>query len=146
MEEKYRNKLLNSYSCFDGENRKYANIAIERLEKINPFAFSRENTEHKKTLEEADLFGDINKIVKLLENLKKEGYTEIRQEWSGYVDNYFVAVKVEKETDEEMYVRFRDIVKKEALRVEHEHEQKAKKAREIAELKLKIKKLENELL
>lgn len=144
MEEKYRNKLLNS--CFDGEDRKYANIAIERLEKVNPFAFSRENTEHTKTLEKADLFGDIDKMVKLLENLKKEGYTEIRQEWSDYENNNFVVVKVEKETDEEMYVRFCDIVQEEALRVEYEHEQKAKKAREIAELKLKIKKLENELL
>ena len=137
MEEKYRNKLLNS---FDGEYRKYANIAIERIEWVNPFAFSRENTEHTKTLEEADLFGSVDKMVMYIEKLKKEGYTEIRQKWSGYEDNYFVAVKVEKETDEEMYVRFRDIVQEEADRVEYEHEQKAKKAREIAELKLKIKK------
>ena len=121
----------------------YANIAITRIEKRDPRAFERVDTEHSEDIDEDKLFTDINKAVKYLGDLKKEGYTEIRQEWSGYENTYFIAVKVEKETDEEMYARFRKMIDSEVMEIEREEEAKEKKKAEIAELKAKIRKLES---
>ena len=121
----------------------YANIAITRIEKRDPRAFERIDTEHSEDIDEDKLFTDIDKAVKYLGDLKKEGYTEIRQEWAGYENNYFVAVKVEKETDEEMYARFRKMIDSEVMEIEREEEAKEKKKAEIAELKAKIRKLES---
>lgn len=121
----------------------YANIAITRIEKRNPRAFERVDTEHSKDIDKDKLFTDIDKAVKYLGDLKKEGYTEIRQEWSGYESNYFIAVKVEKETDDEMYERFRKMINSEVMEIEREEDAKEKKKAEIAELKAKIRKLES---
>ena len=143
MDEKLKNKLLRGW--FENDDRKLATTAIERIEGKNPFAFVREKTDHGKSLDEDELFGDIDKMIKFLTNLKKEGYSAVNQIWHGYEDNDFIAEKIEDETDEEMCSRFYRIIYNEMDAIDIENDKKAKKELEIAKLKQRISELERGL-
>lgn len=56
-------------------------------------------------LDEEILFNDIDSVIKYLQNIKsqykKEERIYLKQEWSGYEDNYFEIVVERLETDDE---------------------------------------------
>lgn len=142
MDAKIREKLINEWWCTEKDK---AALAITRLEKKDPFVFKREKTDHGKSLDEDELFGDIDKMIKFLTNLKKEGYSAVKQVWHGYEDNDFIAEKIEDETDEEMIGRLYNIVDNEMDAIDIENYEKAKKELEIAKLKQRISELERGL-
>lgn len=128
-----------------GIERDLAEKAIERIEKKNPFAFIREKTTRSKEIEEKELFCDIDKAIKFLGELKKQGYTSLEQHWHSYEQNSFYANKQEDETDAEMFVRFWSVINDEIEVIEREIEEKEKKKAEIAALKKKITEIEKGL-
>lgn len=84
------------------ETTSYEYIA-KTLRKINT---NKLDTVHEITISKNELFGDIDKMICYLKQLKENGFDAIEEEWSGYEDNYFVALKHHDiETDEEYYKR-----------------------------------------
>jgi hypothetical protein len=97
-----------------------------------------------KEISKEDLFGDIDNVISFLKSLKKDGYNEIDEKWSGYEDNYFQAEKYTKETDEEFYSRIAYKVSETADYLKEKKEKKAEKERRIKELEEEIRKLKKE--
>lgn len=143
MEERFKIKLLKGW--WSNEERKLAEIAIERIENENPFAFVNEKTTRSKEIDEKEFFGDIDRMIKYLTKLKAEGYTSVVQQWYGYEENGFLAKKIDNETEKEMLDRFRDIIEEKVEALEREIKDKKKKLNEIDVLKRKIKELEKGL-
>ena len=141
MEKNIRKKLLKDYFS---EERELAEKAIERIEKENPFAFIREKIVRCKEIDESLFFGDIDKMVTFLGELKKQGYTRLVQEFNGYDNTDFLAEYDDDETDEEMLERFCRIVMKEVCILEDEIEEENKKKAKIAALEKELKELKGE--
>ena len=127
------------------EYRKHVDEAITNIIKRDASVFERMDKEREYDVDKNMLFTDIDSVIKYLNSLKKEGYTNIEQKWSGYEDNYFVATKTEKETDDEMYMRFREIVEEEIEEIEKKLEIKEKKKEEMNVLRNKMRKLQAEI-
>lgn len=141
MDKNIRKKLLKDY--FSNE-RELAEKAIERIEKENPFAFIREKIIRCKEIDESLFFGDIDKMVTFLGELKKQGYTRLVQEFNGYDNTDFLAEYDDDETDEEMLERFSSIVTEEVCVLEDEIEEENKKKAKIAALEKELKLLKGE--
>lgn len=135
--EKLAREVKNYYR---GDGDKYIEKALISLTKSeNRNAILRAKTEHAEVIDEGRLFdGGIDKSIAYLNYLKGEGYTHIKERWCGYEDNFFVATKIEDETDEEYYRRLADAIT-------HHVEQFLKKENEENAKKKRIKELENEL-
>lgn len=84
-------------------------------------------------------------LLSIFRNLKLKGYKAINQRWSGYEDNYFVAVKFDEETDDEYMDRVGHAVNKEVDDILDEVETRKKKMKEIKELEAKVTQLKREL-
>lgn len=138
MDKNIRRKFLEENFC---DNRELAEKAIERIEKGNPFAFTREKIVRCKEIDESLFLGDIDKMVTFLCELKKQGYTRLVQELNGYDNTDFFAEYDDDETDEEMFERFCRIVMKEVLIIEDEIEEENKKKAKIAALEKELKEL-----
>ena len=124
------------------ETTSYEYIA-KTLRKINT---NKLDTVHEITIDKDDLFGDIDKMICYLKQLKENGFDTIEEEWSGYEDNYFVALKHNDiETDEEYYKRLAKEVDYIIFKEQEEARRREKKLNEITCLKEKIKQLEDEL-
>ena len=143
MEDRLKIKLLKGWSS--NEERKLAEIAIERIESKNPFAFVNEKITRSKEIDEQKFFGDIDRMITYLTKLKAEGYIRVVQHWYGYEDNGFLAEKIDNETEKEMLDRFRDIIEEKVEALEREINDKKKKMKEIDVLNRKIKELEKGL-
>lgn len=143
MDAKLKKRLLNEW--FGGETRKLAEIAIERIESKNPFAFVSEKTTRSKEIDEKEFFGDIDRMIKFLGKLKAKGYTQVVQHWYGYEQNGFLAEKADDENEEETLLRFYKIVNDKVQILEDEIEKQEKKMAEIAALEKKIKELKKGL-
>ena len=135
---KTANKIITGYVSSIGELGRLP-IYLKRLSGIEPI-----EVDHSKDIKEDLLFCEIDKAIKYLEDLKSQGFQEIRQCWSGYEDNYFVAIKRELETGEEfasrIFKRIREISNE--LNIKEEEESKRKKR--IAELQDELSKLKKE--
>lgn len=142
MDKKVRKELLEDFFSSEQE---LAEMAIERLEKRNPFAFVREKTVHSKEVDEEQFFGDIDRMVKFLGELKKQGYTRLVQKWHGYENNCFLAEKDEDETHEEMLWRFYRMIHEEVRILEDEIEAADKRKAKIAALEKELKALKKGL-
>ena len=141
MDKNIRRKFLEENFC---DNRQLAEKAIERIEKENPFAFTREKIIRCKEIDESLFFGDIDKMVTFLGELKKQGYTRLVQEFNGYDNTDFLAEYDDDETDEEMFERFCRIVMKEVIILEDEIRKENVKKEKIAELEKELKLLKGE--
>ena len=143
MDAKLKKRLLKEW--FSGETRKLAEIAIERIESKNPFAFVSEKTTRSKEIDEKEFFGDIDRMIKFLGKLKAKGYTQVVQQWYGYEQNGFLAEKADDENEEETLSRFYKIVNDKVQVLEDEIEKREKKMAEIAALEKKITELKKGL-
>lgn len=143
MDAKIKKRLLKEW--FSGETRKLAEIAIERIESKNPFAFVSEKTTRSKEIDEKEFFGDIDRMIKFLGKLKAEGYTHVVQHWYGYETNGFLAEKADDESEEETLGRFYDIVEEKVQILEDEIEEREKKKAKIAALEKELKALKKGL-
>ena len=141
MDKNIRRKFLEENFC---DNRELAEKAIERIEKGNPFAFTREKIVRCKEIDESLFFGDIDKMVTFLGELKKQGYSRLVQVFHGYDNTDFLAEYDDDETDEEMLERFCRIVMKEVLIIENEIKEENKKNAKIAALEKELKLLKGE--
>ena len=144
MDARIKQKLIDGW--FSGKaKRKLAEIAIERIESKNPFAFVNEKITRSKEIDDEKFFGNIDRMIEFLGKLKAEGYTRVVQHWYGYEENGFLAEKTDDESEEEMLRRFYDIVEGRVYVLEREIEEKEKKKAEIAALEKKIKELKKGL-
>lgn len=138
-----RNEILGEILqrwCYGHEE--YIKPAYKELCKTD--ALTRRKVWHSTYVDKDFIFSGIDSVINYLQELKKEGYTCLEQQWDGY-DNFSIgASKYEDETDDEYYTRLRDrlhrIIKE---RINIETQSKGKAAR-IAELKAEIKRLESE--
>lgn len=106
---------------------------------INPRA------SRKRELDKDWLLGDIDKIQRNLKRLKDEGYSEIKELWRRYEENYFVAVKYEREEDDEYYRRLQKEINPYLRTIEDNKLQIVNKKKRIEELEKEIEKLKNEI-
>lgn len=104
-----------------------------------------DNAPRECELDRECLFGDIDMIQKNLKKLKNEGYSEIKEFWSGYESNYFVAIKYERETDDEYYERLQKEINPYMRAIEDNKRQIVNKKKKIAELEKEIQKLKKEI-
>ena len=93
------------------------------------------------------LFTDIDTAIKYLNELKRRGYTSIEEKWSGYEDNYFVAIMEEEENEDEYYRRLADEVGKRFRYLENKgvNAMKAFTKKRIKEMEEEIKRLKESL-
>lgn len=123
-------------------NHEYIKPAYKELCKTD--ALTRRKVWHSTYISKDSIFSNIDSVIEYLQNLKKEGYLYLEEEWTRYEDYDISAFKYEDETDNEYYTRLRDnlyrIIKE---RVKIETQNKGKAAR-IAELKAELKRLESE--
>lgn len=94
-------------------------------------------------IEKKDLFGNIDNVIEYLKSLKSQGYVEIEEKWSGYEDNYFVAIKYEEETDNEYYGRLGRLTSDYSKGIATREEEKKRKNKRIKELKEELRKLKS---
>ena len=123
-------------------NQEYIKLAYEELCKTD--ALTRRKVWHSTYISKDSIFSNIDSVIEYLQNLKKEGYVYLEEEWTGY-ENYDInAFKYEEEHDDEYYNRLRDHLYRIIMeRIKVETQNKGKAAR-IAELKAELKRLESE--
>lgn len=133
------------YEYLDDVDEKSIKNALNALSSKN--GIHRIEVERQRYIDEESLFCDINSVIEYLDNLKDEGYTSIKQGWSGYEDNYFVAVKMTEETDEEYLRRLAEIVSSylKYLKEENLSKERAKKEKRIKQLEKELNQLKSEI-
>lgn len=135
-------RVKNYYCDIDGRGDKYIERALVALSKAeNHDALLRAKVEHSEYIDEKNLFCEIDEIIAFLTSLKKTGYTSIYQRWSGYEDNYFVAVKISDETDDEYHERLADTIAPYIEGYLKEDDEKESRKRRIRELEQELQKL-----
>ncbi len=101
----------------------------------------RIEVEHTLDIDNDDLFDGIDNVIAFLNKLKSQGYIRIEERWSGYEDNYFVAIKKEPENDEEYYRRLAVLTNVASEVIGRRESEKAKKNKRIMELEAELKRL-----
>ena len=136
-------RLCNDFMYSD--ELKYLDKALEEELKTNKSIFVRQETNHSKRIDEKELFSEnIDDTIKLLESLKKKGYTSISQEWSGYESIYFVADKYSLETDREYGERIAKHLHTIIKIIEAKEEEIKKVEQRIKEYEAVLKKLKRQ--
>lgn len=146
MDTKELAKKVERYYCdIDGRGSKYIERALIALSKAeNHDALLRAKVRHDKVIEEDNIFCEIDETIDFLTTLKKKGYTSIDQRWSGYEDNYFVAVKFSDETDSEYHKRLADTITHYIEGYLKEDDEKELRKRRIRELEKELQQLRGE--
>lgn len=123
-------------------HEEYIKSAYEKLCRTD--ALTRRKVWHSNYVDKKIIFSDVDSVIDYLQDLKKEGYTCLEEEWYGYESYDIKASKYEDETDDEYYGRLNyhlyKIIKE---KINIETQSKGKAAR-IAELKAELKRLESE--
>ena len=137
-------KKIKCNICF--HNDEYPNLGkkcYESFMQSNAKEQERKIVEHCLGIDKDDLFDNIDTTILFLKELKEKGFTRIEERWSGYEDNYLVAIKMEQEDDDEYSDRIaltiQEIICKEEIKVDNER----KKQKQIKELEKKIQELKN---
>lgn len=142
MDEIVITKILEWYYSPDSDER---NDREDIKSVFSQLDLERRIVEHSKEIKASELFNNIDSVIKVLSNCRKQGYVTLEQNWIGYEDNYFTVIKKEKENDEEYYRRLafeaEDFVR---LKIQKEKEKQIK-IDKIKELQEEIQKLTLEL-
>lgn len=98
-------------------------------------------------LDEEKLFANtIDETLAYINSLKKEGWTSIKERWSGYENNYFVACKTVLENNDDYAERVgREILNKEVEKEVLRREENERKKKEVKRLKDKINEIEKSI-
>lgn len=143
MNEKTRKILIDrAMSWYSHRNISRADV-VKIVEDIPFSEYNPRLVEKEICADEERLFGNVSDVIDYLSAYKD---CKLRQEWSGYEDNYFVFDKKVIETDEEIIDRLHTYVGecvKSLLRKRDEQESLKKKKKEyqdkISELDRKLK-------
>lgn len=134
-------QFLNNW--FDKEDH---DVVSKILKGLDASLMSAIKVQHSIEIDREKLFGNIDDTIKLLEQLKKDGFTGIEENWIGYESNEFCAYKIEDETENELEQRLfrtvQNIVFKLAEDKRKREEIKRKindKEKELNELKKQLK-------
>lgn len=143
MNEKTRKILIDrAMSWYSHINISRADV-VKIVEDIPSSEYSPQLVEKEISADEERLFGEnVSDVIDYLSSYKD---CELRQEWSGYEDNYFVFVKKVIETDDEIIDRLHIYVGEEIkslLRKRDEQESLKKKKKEYQD---KIRELDRKL-
>lgn len=138
--------IVKDYIC-SYFNCKYGHIleALNRIDKTGAykqFFERRSNYRVASNIDNEKLFSkNIDDSIEYLKELKSLGWTRIKEEWSGYETNYFVACKYIKEPEDAYKYRLENLIKDYIPGVLFD-ERKIKEKEEMIE---KLKKELNEL-
>ena len=132
-----KENVLEYYSGDD----EYFDEAFDGVMKTAPS--KRMTVPHTCDIEKKDLFCNIDNVIEYLKSLKSQGYVEIEEKWSGYEDNYFVAIKYEEETDNEYYRRLGELTSDYSEDIADREEEKKRKNKRIKELEEELRKLKS---
>lgn len=119
--------------------------ALQRIEhSTNACELNRKRMERVINVNEDKLFDvPIEDAINYLKTLN--GKHILEQRWSGYEDNYFVAVYDDAENDDEYVYRISRLASKELDKINKEAEEKRQKEAKIAQLKKELRELEGQL-
>lgn len=117
----------------------YFDEAFDHAMKTAPT--NRQYVEHTCDIDTDDLFDGIDRVIEKLKSLKARGYTRIEQRWSGYEDNYFVAIITELENDSEYCRRLAKLTICASENIARREYKKAENKKRIKELEDELKRL-----
>lgn len=138
-------KKVENYYDYDDRGKKYIEKALIAMSQSTSCEeVIRMKTEHTDFINEEDLFCGIDKAIAYLTSLKEKGYTSIEQRWSGYEDNYFIAIKISDESDIEYYKRLADAVKPYIKKFLKEDDEKKARKERIKQLQKELQQLKKE--
>ena len=143
-------KRVCDYYRYEGCKYKHIIKALDKINKVGAYKnfFEREtHYEEELTLDSDKLFSkNIDNSINYLLDLKKDGWTGIREEWSGYEDNYFIAYRYIKEPDNVYEERISTLIKKYVNAVLREETLLKEKKKELEKVKKELEDLiKNEL-
>lgn len=133
--EEIKKQVFDWYS----EEDKYFDESFETV--MNTTHVKRKLVQRTFEIERDKLFGVIDNVVPFLMSLKEKGYVSIEERWSGYENNYFVAVKNGIENDEEYCERLAKMVNTVSKQIEEREKKKGEKEKRIKELEFELRKL-----
>lgn len=127
---------------FDKKNHK---TVSKILKELDASLISVKKVQHSIEIDREKLFGNIDDTIKLLEQLKKDGFTGIEENWIGYEDNEFCAYKIEDETEEELEQRLFHTVQNIIFVYEEEERRRDEIKRKIADKQKELNELKKQL-
>lgn len=129
--------FLNNW--FDKENHDVVSKILKDLDT------SVKKIQHSIEIDREKLFGNIDDIIKLLEQLKKDGFTGIEENWNSYEDNEFCAYKIEDETEDELEQRLFNIVQNTVFKLAEDKRKKDELKRKITDKQKELNELKKQL-
>lgn len=129
--------FLNNW--FDKENHDVVSKILKDLDT------SVKKIQHSIEIDREKLFGNIDDTIKLFEQLKKDGFTGIEENWIGYEDNEFCAYKIEDETEDELEQRLFHTVQNIIFVYEEEERRRDEIKRKIADKQKELNELKKQL-
>lgn len=132
--------FLNNW--FDKENH---DVVSKILKGLDTSIMSVIKVQRSIEIDREKLFGNIDDTIKLLEQLKKDGFTGIEENWIGYEDNEFCAYKIEDETEDELEQRLFNIVQNIVFEQAKEKRKKDELKRKIADKQKELNELKKQL-
>lgn len=124
--------LVSCLNVGDSDIRKIINS-------ISNEAFEPQIIERKIEADASKLFDcNIEDVITYLSSYKD---CKLWEEWSGYEDNYFVFIKKDKETEDEVIIRLRDYVETECKNLSRQRSTKLQIKKKKEELQKEIDKL-----
>ena len=126
-------------NCFDKENHDVVSKILKDLDT------SVKKIQHSIEIDREKLFGNIDDTIKLLEQLKKDGFTGIEENWIGYEDNEFCAYKIEDETEDELEQRLFNIVQNTVFKLAEDKRKKDELKRKITDKQKELNELKKQL-
>lgn len=129
--------FLNNW--FDKENHDVVSKILKDLDT------SVKKIQHSIEIDREKLFGNIDDTIKLLEQLKKDGFTGIEENWIGYEDNEFCAYKIEDETEDELEQRLFNIVQNTVFKLAEDKRKKDELKRKITDKQKELNELKKQL-
>lgn len=129
--------FLNNW--FDKENHDVVSKILKDLDT------SVKKIQHSIEIDREKLFGNIDDTIKLFEQLKKDGFTGIEENWIGYEDNEFCAYKIEDETEDELEQRLFHTVQNIIFVYEEEERKRDEIKRKIADKQKELNELKKQL-
>lgn len=133
-------RFLNNW--FDKEDHE---VVLEILKGLDTFTMSVKKVQHSIEIDREKLFGNIDDTIKLLEQLKKDGFTGIEENWIGYETNEFCAYKIEDETENELEQRLFHTVQNIVLKLAEDKRRQDELKRKIADKQKELNELKKQL-
>ena len=135
------------YSCYFGCKYEHILKALDKIDKIGAYKdFFEPVLDYREeiTIDSDKLFAaNIDDSIKYLSELKKDGWSGIDENWTGYESNYFVAYKYIKEPEDAYKERLVSLIEGYIPGILEEEKKIREKEEMIEMLKKELNELKN---